>query len=180
MGIFRKKESSRGANDELAQLKGDIKAFWEFLPTPVCYTNFTFNILNASKSFEVFSGFKNKEIIGQNLKTLFFNSQEAKCAQKDLLERGLVNNCEIMFTAKSKEKIPVNMMIAARTDENNNIVGFFFVFLDITERKTFEKEFKEKIDDFEKFQRLAVGRELRMIELKAALRLCQQEKLNPR
>lgn len=176
MSIFQKKESPRPLTDELTQLKSDIKAFWEFLPVPVCYTDFAFNILNASKSFEVFSGFKNKEIIGQNLKALFFDSQEAKCAQKDLLERDLVNNCEIMFPSKSKEKIPVNMLITARTDENNNTVGFFFVFLDITERKTFEKELKEKINDFERFQRLAVGRELRMIELKAALRSCQEKK----
>ncbi len=144
MSIFQKKESSCALTGELSGLKSDIKAFWDFMPAPVCYTDFAFNILNVSKSFEVFSGFANKEIIGQNLKALFFSSQEAKCAQKDLLERDLVNNCEIMFPVKSKEKVPVNMLITARTDENNNTVGFFFVFLDITERNPFEKELKEK------------------------------------
>jgi hypothetical protein len=37
---------------------------------------------------------------------------------------------------------------------------------DITERKRVEKRLKEKIEELERFNRLAVGRELKMIELK--------------
>ena len=37
---------------------------------------------------------------------------------------------------------------------------------DITERKRAEQELKQKMEELERFNRLAVGRELRMIELK--------------
>ncbi|MBW2164750.1 MAG: diguanylate cyclase, partial [Deltaproteobacteria bacterium] len=37
---------------------------------------------------------------------------------------------------------------------------------DITKRKAAEEEIKEKADELEKFNRLAVGREFKMIELK--------------
>jgi len=51
----------------------------------------------------------------------------------------------------------------ALVDEKKCNIGFF---RDITERKAAEEEIKEKADELEKFNRLAVGREFKMIELK--------------
>ena len=53
-----------------------------------------------------------------------------------------------------------------RFDSNNNLIGLIHVVRDITERKRIEEELKKKIDDLEKFYDMAVGRELKMKELK--------------
>jgi predicted nucleic acid-binding Zn-ribbon protein len=46
------------------------------------------------------------------------------------------------------------------------IVGVVALIRDITERKKTEEELKEKNEELEKFNKFAVGRELRIIELK--------------
>ena len=51
-------------------------------------------------------------------------------------------------------------------DKNNNIVGMMGVSMDVTERINAERELKSKVSELETFNKLAVGRELRMIELK--------------
>jgi PAS domain S-box-containing protein len=51
----------------------------------------------------------------------------------------------------------------------------FCVCRDITERKRAEKRLQEKMDDLDHFNRLMIGRELRMIELKQEVNgLCRQ------
>ena len=40
---------------------------------------------------------------------------------------------------------------------------------DISERKRYERELQQKIDELEKFNRFTIGRELKMIELKAEI-----------
>lgn len=60
----------------------------------------------------------------------------------------------------------VSLSAVARQDEDGSIVGYFFAFTDIRERKQFESELKERIEELEKFQNLAIGRELKMVELK--------------
>jgi len=70
-----------------------------------------------------------------------------------------------------------SLSASSRRDAEGNIIGYYFSFFDITllkelqeklEEKVKErtKELEEKIVQLETFQRLTVGRELKMIELK--------------
>jgi hypothetical protein len=51
-------------------------------------------------------------------------------------------------------------------DNSGNIWASLVSFQDITERKLAEEEIKTKVAELERFNRLSVGRELRVIELK--------------
>ncbi|PKO12308.1 MAG: hypothetical protein CVU39_25015 [Chloroflexi bacterium HGW-Chloroflexi-10] len=51
-------------------------------------------------------------------------------------------------------------------DSDGNTIGLWGAAQDITERKQSEEALRYKIDELQRFQRLTVGRELRMIELK--------------
>ena len=53
-----------------------------------------------------------------------------------------------------------------RFDNNNNLIGLIHVVRDITERKKMEQELKKRIEELEKFYGIAVGRELKMKDLK--------------
>jgi PAS domain-containing protein len=51
-------------------------------------------------------------------------------------------------------------------DENGTLIGVAIFAQDITERKRAEEELRQNMQDLERFSKLAVGREERMIELK--------------
>ncbi|MDZ4383758.1 MAG: PAS domain-containing protein, partial [Thermodesulfovibrionia bacterium] len=60
-------------------------------------------------------------------------------------------------------------------DENGRVLSVIEVGRDITERKKMEKEVKERIEELEKFYEMAIGRELRMKELKDEIKRLQIE-----
>lgn len=160
--------------NDLKQLEIYIKAFWEFLPIPVCYTNPAFNILDFSKSFEKLLNLKSTEIAGESLEKMF-PQQIFFEIKKDLFEKKSISNKEVVILNKEKKEIPVLLSVGLRTDEMGNVIGYFFAFLDITERKKTEQELKRKIEELEKFQKLTIGRELKMIELKKEIEKLKEE-----
>lgn len=74
-----------------------------------------------------------------------------------------------------KKKVPVSIYLASRKDREGDIIGYFVGIFDITgfkklqqtlEEKVKErtKELQERVEELERFHRLVVGRELRMID----------------
>lgn len=60
-------------------------------------------------------------------------------------------------------------------DNDGKIIGVIEIAIDITERKQAEEKLKESNEELSRFNRMAVGRELRMIELKKEINeLCAQ------
>jgi len=51
-------------------------------------------------------------------------------------------------------------------DGAGNVLGVFAAARDVTEQMRAQREVVERLAELERFQRLAVGRELKMIELK--------------
>jgi PAS domain S-box-containing protein len=168
MGITKSnsKEKEDVLLNDLLQLENYIRAFWEFLPMPICYVNPALNILDIGKSLERLLGFSSIELLGDNLKKIFSQPKEIQKIEKELQEKGFIFDRETTLLTKEKKEIPAIFSVMARRDEKGNIVGYFFAFNDLTERKKIEQELKEKIQDLEKFHKMAVGRELKMIKLK--------------
>ncbi|MEE9151212.1 MAG: PAS domain S-box protein, partial [Thermoplasmata archaeon] len=61
---------------------------------------------------------------------------------------------------------PVNVDVTAVKDEEGKVLYHAVNIQDITERKHAEEALKEKVNELERFTKLAVGRELKMVELK--------------
>lgn len=73
----------------------------------------------------------------------------------------------------------LNMFIEIRAiprfDSNNNLRGLIHVVRDITARKKIEEELKNRVLELEKFYEMAVGRELKMKELKEEIKRLKTE-----
>ena len=70
-----------------------------------------------------------------------------------------------MFT-KARNKIHVFLRAYAIKDENGKVIGLIGIHTNITEKKKAEEEIKKRVEELEKFSKFAVGRELKMVELK--------------
>lgn len=167
----------RNFNDELEELEMYIEDLTTFLPLPFCTVNPSGIILNVNKAFCNMTGYDELEIIGQDIPALFDNENEARSFEKEIFAQGLIKGKEMNLKIKNGQKIIINISGALRKDKEGNPVGYFLAFSDISELKKLQKELekkveertgqlKGKIDELERFNSLAVGRELRMIELK--------------
>ena len=80
-----------------------------------------------------------------------------------------------IITKKGAEKwIYDRTMI--RRDEKGNPVFFDGVILDVTEDKRKENELKEKIEELERYKKVTVGREMKMIDLKEKIKKLEGDK----
>ena len=82
-----------------------------------------------------------------------------------VMATGETLDIEERYIRKGQETIVHTVKTPVR-DEQGNVIGMLSIFWDITERKRAEEELRQTLAELEKFNRLAVGRELRMIELK--------------
>lgn len=160
------KENSGPLLNDLAQLENYVRAFWEFLPLPICYVNPAFNIIDVSRALEEFSGFKAVDLISKRLGKFFCDRGKFRNMEKKLLGKEVLRGEEAVFCTKTGEGVSVEVSAAPWKDTEGKVIGYFFAFSDITERKKFEQELQDKIEDLERFQKLTVGRELKMAELK--------------
>ncbi len=182
-------ENQISLSEDLNQLEDYIEDFWKFLPIPVCYVNPLFNVLDEGGKLVELSGYKQTETIGSGIENLFKNKEEVIKIEEKLRSKKPISGKEAIFLTKRGKEIPVSISSMPRKDEQGNITGYFLSFLDITERKIFEKELEkkiqkktkqlqEKVSELEKMNKLMVGRELKMIELKNRIKKLREDVRN--
>ncbi len=107
-------------------------------------------------------------------------NQKGKLLQKEALKR-----IEPEFLAEGECTCDFELLIDERyydpqcssvVNGNNTYLGSALVLRDVTERKNIEEDLKVRVEELEKWQRLTVGRELKMIELKKRIKELEKEK----
>ena len=122
----------------------------------------------------------------------------ARLGLGDLLTMGFVENIETSVKTKSGEVKPVNITASALRDKSGNIQGMVITAKDLSELQKLQREkleimekskeeaeklvkertaqLKQKIFELERFNKLSVGRELKMIELKKEIERFKSKK----
>jgi len=103
-----------------------------------------------------------EEIIGRTCHEFICPIAKNDCP---IYDHGLtINHAEGILISKDRGEVPIEKTATQITVDGDTMI--LEMFYDITKRKAAEEEIKEKADELEKFNRLAVGREFKMIELK--------------
>ena len=89
-------------------------------------------------------GYSESELIGKPVGILFAEDPNISVpGQKpwidNLIEKGIIQNTEATYIAKDGTRIPVILSGSVMKSDNNNVQGFVYVALDITERKRAEE-----------------------------------------
>lgn len=107
-------------------------------------------------------------------------AEKYRADDKRVIESGKGESIEEQYPLNGQE-IFVQTVKTPVKDEHGNVTGVLGIFWDITERKKAEKELAAKMKEIEEVNRMAVGRELRMIELKEEInRLLVERGIEPR
>ena len=127
-------------------------------------------IIEANKAAFNFLGYSEAELIGMPFDKIIGpkNKEGGGIGLEKLIKETAdsVVNFETTYIAKDGKEIPVNFSASVMRDEEGRLQGIVCDGGDITERKKAEEERQKSMAELERFNRLTVGRELRMIELK--------------
>jgi len=173
----KEKEIRRRAENELRNSEEIFRCFMEFSPIYVFFKDEDIRAIRLSKNYEEMLGLPLTELIGKTMDDLF-PSDLAKSMivdDKRILKEGKILHIEEEFNGRfySTIKFPINI-----ENKPTYLAGYT---LDITDSKAAEEALIEKMNEMERFHKLVVGRELKMIELKKEInellvRLGEEEK----
>ena len=130
-------------------------------------------IVNANRAAFDLLGYSEAELIGMTFDEIIGPKNKEGGGgggievEKRLKEAaGSDVSSETTYRAKDGREIPVRFSSSVMTDEEGRLQGIVCDAGDITERKKREEEIRKYMAELEQFNRLAVDRELKMIELK--------------
>ncbi|MDP2754400.1 MAG: PAS domain S-box protein, partial [Nitrospirota bacterium] len=127
-------------------------------------------------------GYKTEELIGQPSHMMWHHSKpdgipypNEECPINAAYKDGTIHSRDNeVFWRKDGTSFPVRYT-STPIREDDKLIGAVVIFHDITEHKKMEKELKGRVIDLEKFYDMAVGRELRMKELKEEITSLKKE-----
>ncbi len=130
------------------------------------------NILSWNKGAEKIYGYTTEEIMGKHITKIVppEKAQEIEIILDKVKKGESIIRMETIRLTKKNMKIDVSLTISPIVDAEKKIIGASVITRDITEQKKLEKELKKRIDSLERFQKITIGRELRMKELKEEIK----------
>ncbi|MFC1631503.1 PAS domain S-box protein [Candidatus Omnitrophota bacterium] len=115
-----------------------------------------------------------KELIGRGFTELF---PEARSLSAKFSQAETINNLDFTLKRETGQTVSLLLSSSVLRQDSSELAGFVCVIRDITERKqaqaelqASEQELKKQVRQLERFHKVAVDRELKMIELKDKIR----------
>ncbi len=182
--MVEKEEKIKTLSEDIALLESYIEDLFSFTPLPLCFVNPKGMVLEVNPAFMKVTGYNEYDVIGESLFS-FMEKEDAENILKEAIEKDIVEGKETKIKTKEEEYIPVTAFAKRRKVKGEGVNGAFFSFFDLAEIKKKEEEVKktnkkleEKIEEMEKINRLTIGRELKMVELKEKIEKLEKELKN--
>lgn len=150
---------------ELFDLESYVLDMWAFFPVPLAYVNPLGIIMDASQALAALLGKAKNDLIGSQIMDYFMNPAQFTGLQNETREKGAVSGLEVKIRRGANDEVFTNISTMNRKDAEGNVIGYFISFFDVSKTRGMQGTLEEKIKELEEFHSLAVGRELKMIEL---------------
>lgn len=174
VGIFGDVTERKHTEEALRDSEKKYRTIVENINDALYMHDFKGNIIDVNENACKMIGYKREELIGLNLSVL--DSEENKRLLPERMQQLLKEN-SILFEGQHIRKdgrmIPVEISAKVVTREGGGLIQGFV--RDIFDRKKTDEEIRQRIQELEDFYDMAIGRELRMIELKEELEKLKEE-----
>jgi PAS domain S-box-containing protein len=140
---------------------------------------------NDTKTLEVndamceILGRSREEIMGREVYGFLDEENSKKVREQEQLRNESNQSLyELSVLRPDKTLVPCLVNSSPLFDSDGIKIGSFGMFTDITDQKQMEGELKRNVEELERFNKLAIGRELKMIQLKEEVNelLCQSNR----
>jgi PAS domain S-box-containing protein len=119
------------------------------------------------------TGVPREKLIGTDFSDYFTEPEKAREGYQQVFSKGFVTDYPLTIRHKNGKHTNVLYNASVYKDVRGNVLGVFAAARDVTAQKLAEAEVAdqrnkelERLAELERFQRLTVGRELKMVELK--------------
>jgi len=173
-----RKSSLEKQIEKIAQAKEVLFSIFNSANDGIAILDKTGKIISMSKSITVIGGYTEKDIVGKRFKSLkmFSKKDLLKMTAQFLKTIAGIETTPYEVTATTKKgKTKIIEVSGTPLRLNGKIVGGVAILRDITERKQAEQELIEKNKELEKFNKLVIGRELKIIELKNKIKELEKQ-----
>ncbi len=153
-----------------------LENIYKAIPIGILTVDLKQKITSWSIGAEKLSGLKAKDVLGKRCTEIWkCPACIEKCGlyAKDVKKPIFGKECSI--TLPNKKNFIVSKNVDYLLDDDETIIGGIESFVDVTQNKKDEKILKERTEELEKFNKLAIGRELRMIELKKKIKELEEK-----
>ncbi len=123
-------------------------------------------IIDVNPAMELVTGYHRERLIGTDFSDYFTDPQKARQGYQQVFREGDLHDYPLEIKHRDGKVTSILYNASVYHDSKGDVAGVFAAARDITERKRAEEEREKKNEELRRFNKLAVGRELRMIELK--------------
>lgn len=165
---------SEQVEEKIHQQQEELEIILDSVPAMVFYKDKENRFIRVNETLAQAFGMSKEDIVGKTAAELSPGKDYWE-DDKKVMETGnpLRNIIEPIETSEGTRWVKTDKI--PYLDLNGNIIGIIGFAVDITDLKQYEGELKKKLEDLEKFHKLAVGREQKMIELKARIKELEEE-----
>jgi PAS domain S-box-containing protein len=168
VAILRDLTERKKANEELKDSEERLKIIFDFAPEAYFVYDSKGTFIDGNKAAEKLSGYKKEELLGKsffklNMIPLSQIPKVAKLVAENYLGKSTGPD-EFNLMKKDGKEIVVEIRTCPINIKGQALV--IGITHDVTEYKRILEELEKKNEELEKFNKLAIGREMRIIELK--------------
>jgi PAS domain S-box-containing protein len=166
------------AEKSLRESEERYRALYEGSRDGYALVNIEGKITESNTTFRNMLGYTEEELLQKTYKditSLSWHAVDDRIINNQVLQRGYSDVYEKEYIRKDTTILPVELRVYLLRDDESKPNGMWAFVRDITERKRIEKELNDRIKELEDFYNMAVGRELRMIELKEEIEQLREE-----
>ena len=172
MVIFKDVTEAKTASESISKQQSFLSSVLDGMGDGVIVVDRDLKIISANKDYCSHVNMTENEVSGRHCYEVSHNLRnpcymEGKdCAVKESFKSGMPQVSIHTHTDKSGDTLIVETKSYPIKDESGQTVSAVEIISDVTERLKLQKELKQKIKELQEFYDLAVGRELKMVELK--------------
>jgi len=129
-------------------------------------------IMDMNQATVNITGINREKLIGTDFFDYFTEPQKAREVYQEVFAKGSVADSPLTLRHKNGKLTDVLFNGSVYKDDRGNVLGVVIVARDVTAQKKLERDVAERekelerLAELERFRKLTVGRELKMIELK--------------
>ena len=161
------------SNDQLRESLERMTAIFNSTRDGIAVLDKTGKIISINKSLVEIGGYSEKDIVGKRIAVLkMFTPKSLAKIMAAFIKRmagGVIPPYEVEAKMKNGKKKQIEIH-GSLLKIRGKIIGDVAVLRDITDRKKTGAELEKKNEELEKFIKLSVGREMRIIELKGKIK----------